>query len=84
MKKIEEGQQIEVGDLIQMKNYAGVKNWRVHRVTKKFAFVRWNDVSEGKFRRTVHPGFQPLPFTRWLTAKYSVYRHTKDSTTTAI
>lgn len=47
-----EGYQIQVGDKIKFESGCfGEQTFTVHRVTKCFAFVRYNDVAEGKFRR---------------------------------
>jgi hypothetical protein len=43
---------IELGDYIQSENWRGKKTHRIHRVTPKYAFVRWNDAAEGSFNRT--------------------------------
>jgi hypothetical protein len=48
------GEQIEVGDNISHETRGFGSRWyAVHRVTPKFAFVRYNDVAEGKYRRLV-------------------------------
>ena len=54
---LQEGQTLEVGDLIECRSYSALA-WRkpVTRVTPKWAFVRHNDVHESKYRRVVESG----------------------------
>lgn len=57
-----EGYQIQVGDKIKFESGCfGEQTFTVHRATKCFAFVRYNDVAEGKFRREYRSfGFAPI------------------------
>jgi hypothetical protein len=75
MKKAEYGYKIQVGNIIEINNGWGPKlNYEVHRVTLKYAYVKWNDTAEGKFPRIFkHYGFQPLPREKYHTTGYTVY-----------
>ena len=58
------GHEIQVGDYILRKSMldAGFRSYRVHRVTPKFAFIRYNEHAEGKFPRTyTEYGFREVP-----------------------
>lgn len=47
MQKAEYGYEIQVGDVITCER-GGIKHrWTVHRVTKKYAFILYNDTAEG-------------------------------------
>ncbi len=66
---------IEVGDTIVSSHAFGGSTWVVHRVSKKFAFVRLNDVAEGKFRRELgFSGPQPYPAVRWQMTRYKLIK----------
>jgi hypothetical protein len=57
------GQEIQVGDyiVIQSRLDNKYKPYRVHRVTANFVFIRWNEISEGKFPRTYTGKFSFQP-----------------------
>jgi hypothetical protein len=75
VRKIKDGVMLEVGDRIQCDTSFGVKWETIHRVTKRFAFVRYNDVAEGKYKREYQDfGFCPLPRQQWRTTQYSAWR----------
>ena len=76
VRKLKDGALIEVGDRIRVEHLGFEVSWEtVHRVTKKFAFVKYNDAAEGKYRREYNDfGFCPLPRKTWLTTSYSVWR----------
>lgn len=61
---------IEVGDKL-IGAYTGTSHI-VHRVTDKFAFVKYNEASEGKFDRKFQGWTKRRPFYRYDT--YNVYR----------
>jgi hypothetical protein len=75
VKKLPDGAQIEVGDRILHDASLG-KSWHtVHRVTPKFAFVKYNDVAEGKYPRLLsYFGWGPRPKILWDTTQYSAWR----------
>lgn len=75
MRKVtnKENYQIKVGDHIVSRHSFGGSNWKVHRVTKLYAFVWYNDVAEGKFPRKYGWCFMPLPRAKWNTTSYEVY-----------
>lgn len=52
MDKAEYGHELNVGDIIEVSEIIGQgTRYKVYRVTKKYAFVMWNEVGEGKFPR---------------------------------
>ena len=58
------GHEIQVGDYILRQGMLdnGYRPYRVHRVTPKFAFIRYNEKSEGKFHRIfTESGFREVP-----------------------
>ena len=73
MKKVQDGHELKVGDVIISKHAFGGSKWAVHRVTKKYAFVWYNDIAEGKFPRVLEFNFQPLPRQQWNTTDYEVW-----------
>jgi len=75
VRKLEDGEPIEVGDRIRIENYLGVSWQAIHRVTKHYAFVKWNERAEGKFKRIYKQfGFDIIPYQKWNTTRYSVWR----------
>lgn len=75
MKRLNDGETIQVGDVIESKSVIGTRKFEVHRITKRYAFVRYNDVAEGKYPVIYNRfGFQPLPKARWNMVDYAVYR----------
>lgn len=59
---LQDGYLIQVGDIITSTAMGTTKKHVVHRVTKTLAFVRYNDVAEGKFRRVYNSFcFGPIP-----------------------
>ena len=75
VRKIVEGDLIEVGDRIKVDTALGTQWQEVTRVTAKYAFVRYNDVAEGKYKRRYDGfGFQPIPRQQWITNQYSAWR----------
>ena len=56
MKEAEAGYEIQVGDIIQIESFVKTSHHKVHRVTPKRAYMRWNDVAEGIFPR-IYTGF---------------------------
>jgi len=51
VRRLTSSDTLEVGDLIMKKDFLGERTFKVHRVTPKYAFIRWNDIAEGSFRR---------------------------------
>lgn len=75
VRKLKDGDLIEVGDRIKVETNLGVQWETVHRVTAKYAFVRYNERAEGKYRREYQDfGFSPRPRQTWLTNRYSAWR----------
>jgi hypothetical protein len=73
VKYAEDGYVIKPGDFIESKDFMGVRRYAVHRVTKTFALVRWNEKAEGKFPRVYKSfGYTLLPYRRWNTATFRV------------
>ena len=77
VRKLTDGEEIQVGDYIRAEHMGigGKSHYKVHRVTKRYAFVRYNDVAEGKYPRVyVELGFVSLPRQQWCTTTYSAWR----------
>ena len=75
LRKLREGEQIEFNDRIKVETALGVQWQTVTRVTRKFAFVRYNEHAEGKFPREYNSfGFCSLPKPKWSTNQYSAWR----------
>lgn len=81
MKPAPERHFIQVGDVIQIDTGLGVPtNYKVHRVTKHYAFVKWNEKAEGKFPRIYNSfNFCVLPRPKWNTTKYQVLIKEQDN-----
>ena len=71
MKYADFGYVIQPGDVIEA-NFLGTRRHEVRRVTKTMAFVRWNDVAEGKFPRVFDLHFSVIPRPRYNTITYRV------------
>lgn len=76
LKKLKSGDMLEVGDKIRMNSFIGTSWFPVSRVTPKFAFVKWNDVAEGKFQRMIDYLNCPVKSNseRFCTVQYSAWR----------
>lgn len=66
------GYELQIGDIIVAKHAFGNNRHIIHRVTPKYAFVRYNDVCEGKYPRVFDLHFDFLPRPKWGTTKYSI------------
>ena len=53
MKQLEQGDTIEVGDIIRSDSWAGIHEFPVHRVTKTVAFYMCNSVCVRKVKRMI-------------------------------
>jgi len=66
--------EIKVGDIITADSSFGRNKYVVHRLSKKYSYVKFNDVAEGKFPRIYNRfGFARLPRDKWNTTVYTVY-----------
>lgn len=77
VRRLEDGEELQVGDRIKRDSRGiGGTYWEtVHRVTKVFAFVRYNEHAEGKYRRKYQDfGFGPVPRPKWSRTQYSAWR----------
>jgi hypothetical protein len=81
-RKLEDGETLQVDDIIIGEHVLGKRKHVVHRVTKKYAFVRYNETAEGKFPIVYDFGFTSLPRERWRMTRYSAYRPVKEEETT--
>ena len=63
---------LQVGDVIVSNHPQRLNRYVVHRVTNKYAFVKYNDVAEGKFPRVVDHRFQSLPRQQWSQTTYYI------------
>lgn len=68
------GEEFRVGDCVRVKNALRVKNYRVKRLTAAFAYIRYNDACEGRFRRVIPQHLKPLGTDAWCTTEYTPYR----------
>ncbi len=73
MNEAKYGYLIQVGDIIKSIGPMASNEWKVHRVTPKFAYVKYNDIAEGKFPRVYGFAFQSLPKQQWRTTSYKVF-----------
>jgi hypothetical protein len=62
-KQLGAGDVLEVGDVIIFRHSLGDRKYIVCRVSKNIAFVRWNEVAEGKFKRRLDWS-KPTPIPR--------------------
>lgn len=74
MRELKDGEQIEIGDIIRVKNAFGLRKHLVYRVTKKYAVVRYNDVKDGRYPRIYCFGFGSIPRHLWDNNDYAVFR----------
>ena len=77
VRKLRDGDLLEVGDRIKVEHRGiGGTHWEtVVRVSKAYAFVRYNEHAEGKYRREYKDlYFEPLPRSAWKTTNYSAWR----------
>ena len=75
VRKLKNGESLSVGDMVKCKHQLCTRWETVHRVTKSFAFVRYNDVAEGKYKREYNDfGFGPIPRQTWKQTVYSAWR----------
>ena len=76
VRKLKDGDLIEVGDRIKVEHMGFGTQWEtVERVTPKFAFVRYNENAEGQYKRTYEDfGFCPKGSGKWRTTYYSAWR----------
>lgn len=75
MTKAEYGHVLNVGDIIEVSEICGQgTRYKVHRVTKKYALIMWNEVGEGKFPRIYNIGFGYLPKDKWRTTTFTIYK----------
>lgn len=73
-RKLEDGESLQVGDIIVHEHSMGRSRHVVFRITKKYAFVMYNDVAKGKYPNVYGLYFSPLPRTPYPTSTYEVYR----------
>lgn len=71
-KKVDKGHVLEVGDWILTRSAFGGRNHEVIRVTKKYAFVKYNAIAEGRFPRIYDMRFEVLPRAQYNMTDYQV------------
>ena len=74
VRKLINGDALQVGDIIVCSSCFGERHYPVTRVTKKYAFVKHNDTAEGKYPNVFDYGFQSYPKQLWNTTTHYVYR----------
>lgn len=74
LKEAPDKYEIQVGDTITADaRFLNITHkWIVHRVTKNYAFVKYNEKAEGKFPRVYGWAFKPYPKDTWNTTDYKV------------
>lgn len=73
-KKLKIGDILEKNDIVYRENWASLGAYKVVRVTKTLAFIKFNSHSESKLPRLFSYGFQTLPKDRYNMTKYEVFR----------
>ena len=69
------GEEIQPGDRLKKVAAFGTTWHTFHRVTAKYAFVKWSDTAEGKFKRKYDGfGFYPCGEGKWPTNTYTPCR----------
>lgn len=71
---LDDGDEIQVGDIVVHRHAFGESRYPVVRVTPKFCFVAYNDVANGKYPRVFDARFGSLPRPKWDTIMYAVGR----------
>jgi len=74
LKELDENETLQVGDVIIASNAFGTNKHIVFDVTKKYAKVKNNEVSIGRYPSTYKWDFQRLPKERWNMTRYKVFR----------
>ena len=75
VRKLNNGDLIEAGDVIRHDSWHGKKWFKVVRTTPKFAIVAWNDIATGKFQRVVQSPFRCCEKRDiWSSTQYSAWR----------
>jgi hypothetical protein len=79
MTFLNEGDLLQVGDIIHATHPTfGLKRHHVHRVTKCYAFVKWNDLAEGKFPIQYNYRFESFPREQYCQTRYKVERRSEN------
>jgi len=80
MRKLNIGDELQVGDKIRSETSFGMYWNTVFKTTPKFAYVKWNDIAEGKFDRVFKDSIYwgPLPRPKWPMTQYSAWREIKE------
>jgi hypothetical protein len=80
VRKLLDGELVEAGDVLRHNSFMGKKWFKFVRVTPKFAVVKWNENSEGKFKRVVSEfGMRPCGSRDiWAQTEYSAWRPVKE------
>lgn len=73
LKQAPDKYEIQVGDTIRIDTRLSVKDYKVSCVTKTYAFIKYNDRAEGKFKRIYSMYiFKSLPHQKLDTNSYTV------------
>lgn len=78
--KLEEGQELQVGDKVRVDTRMSKYTLTVTRLTKTMAIAIHpdNDKAVWRFPRTYDWNFENLPREKWNTCTYTVYREVKE------
>ena len=75
IRPLKNDEEIQVGDRLKTDTAFGTTWHTFHRVTAKYAFVKWSNVAEGKFHRTFSTfSYHPVGEGPWPTNTYTPCR----------
>ena len=74
-EKLKDGEQLQVGYILVHITAFGNQKYKVYILTKKYAWVKYNDVAEGKFPLIYSDfGFTSLPKQHYETSTWKAYK----------
>lgn len=78
-EQLTDGETLEVGDVIKHESALGNRRYKIHRVTAKYAFIKYNDVAEGKYHRVITwAGPRRAKRLQWDTTRYTAWRERRE------
>jgi hypothetical protein len=73
-RQLKENESLQIGDFVIIKTAFGNSKYVVFKISKKYAFVHYNDIAIGKFPIVFDFQFNSLPRQKWSTNTYEVHR----------
>lgn len=71
--EVKDGYELKIGDMVIIDNPWVKRTYKIHRVTKIYAFAKCNNVSEVKFPKIYNSfHFSSIPRNTWDTNSYRV------------